>query len=138
MIEGTTNQAIDTYNALLSVKQHSLIPANIKGDINCGDVLFSSNNLTFKFFQMSIKREYAELIDGYFTMYGYKVNKIKTPNVTGRKYWNYVKTIGANIEGDIPQGDLQQIKNIFNNGITFWHDTDNFLNYNNNNVIELR
>lgn len=135
-VSDAINDSVGITNALIEQKQHSLIPPSVRGNTNCGDVITASSKNNFRFYRMSIKREYAELIDGYFTMYGYKVNKIKTPNVTGRRYWNYVKTIGANIEGDIPQGDLQQIKNIFNNGITFWHDTDNFLNYNNNNVIE--
>ena len=60
----------------------------------------------FSFYKMSIKQEYAKIIDDFFSMYGYKVNEVKIPNVTGRTNWNYVKTIDANILGDIPQEDM--------------------------------
>ena len=77
--------------------------------------------------------ESSERIDKYFSVYGYKVNKIKVPNINSRSNWNYIKTIGANIHADIPQGDLDQIKNMFNTGITFWHTTTHFLDYSQNN-----
>ena len=106
-----------------------------QGNLNSGDVIYSMNETTFTAYQMSIKEEYARIIDGYFSMFGYKVNSVKIPNITGRTYWNYVKTIGCNIIGDIPQNDLQKIKDIFNNGVTFWHDPTKFLDYSQNNTI---
>ena len=84
---------------------------------------------------MSVKSEYAKIIDDYFTMYGYKVNSLKIPNITGRTYWNYVKTIGCNFEGNIPQGDLNEIKNMFNRGITLWHNPTYYLDYSQSNTI---
>ena len=68
-------------------------------------------------------------------MYGYKVNDVKTPNITGRTNWNYVKTIGCNIVGDVPQDDMQKIKDIFNNGVTLWHNPSTFLDYSQSNNI---
>ena len=68
-------------------------------------------------------------------MYGYKVNTVKTPNITGRTNWNYVKTIGANIEGDIPENDINELKTMFNNGITLWHKTNYYLDYSQSNNI---
>ena len=87
----------------------------------------------FSFYKMSIKQEYAKIIDDFFSMYGYKVNEVKIPNVTGRQNWNYVKTIDCNLLGDIPQEDMQTIKNMFDNGITLWHNKDTFLDYSQNN-----
>ena len=51
----------------------------------------------------SIKRQFAERIDKYFDMYGYLTNTVKVPNVNNRSNWNYVKTVGANILGNIPE-----------------------------------
>ena len=84
---------------------------------------------------MSVRKEIAQTIDAYFSMYGYKVNSLKTPNVNGRRYWNYVKTIGSYIEGNIPQDDLREINSLFDNGITFWHDSTKFLDYSQSNTI---
>lgn len=85
------------------------------------------------FTRYSIKSEFAKRIDSYFDMYGYLTNKVKIPNTNNRTYWNYVKTVGANILGDIPQTDLQAIKTMFNQGVTLWHDTTYFLDYTQNN-----
>ncbi|MBQ5474972.1 MAG: hypothetical protein IIT65_09850 [Lachnospiraceae bacterium] len=76
-----------------------------------------------------INEEYAKRIDNYFSAYGYKVNEIKVPNINSRNNWNYIKTAGANIHADIPQRDLETIKNMFNSGITFWHNPATFLDY---------
>ena len=89
----------------------------------------------FFFYGMSIKKQYAKIIDDYFSAYGYKINDVKIPNITGRTNWNYVKTINCNILGDIPQEDLQTLKDMFNSGITFWHNASTFLDYSQSNSI---
>ena len=61
------------------------------------------------------------------------LQEVKIPNVTGRTNWNYVKTIDANILGDIPQEDMQKLKDIFNSGVTFWHNPNTFLDYSQSN-----
>ena len=66
---------------------------------------------------------------------GYKVNSLKIPNITGRTNWNYVKTIDCNITGEIPQEDLQELKDMFDNGVTFWHNSATFLDYSQSNNI---
>lgn len=113
---------------------HSLEPNTAKGGVNQGDIN-CSDNIGFSWYRMSIKKEYAEIIDKYFDMFGYKINLVKIPNITGRTNWNYVKTINCNFEGDIPQTDLQIIKRIFDNGITLWHNPSTMLNYSNSNTI---
>ena len=122
-------------NTLGSVYQHSLIPDSVSGNVNCGDVNFTIGLTNLEFKRMSIKNEYARIIDNYFSIRGYKVNDVKTPNITGRTNWNYVKTIGCNIVGDVPQDDMQKIKDIFNNGVTLWHNPNTFLDYSQSNNI---
>ena len=68
-------------------------------------------------------------------MFGYKTNLVKMPNLTGRQNWNYVKTIDANIIGNIPQNDIELLKSIFNSGVTIWHNPNNFLDYTKSNNI---
>ena len=113
---------------------HSKMPMTAHGGVNNGDFNYSGK-FSFNVYRKSIKKEFAQIIDGYFSAYGYKVNTYKVPNITGRRNWNYVRTVGCNFTGDIPQEDLQKIKDIFNKGITFWHNSDNFLNYSVNNDI---
>lgn len=121
-------------NLLNEQYKASLVPDQAEGNANCSDVTFAWDQC-FTVKCMSIKTEYAKIIDNYFSMFGYKVNIVKLPNITGRRNWNYVKTIGCYIEADIPQDDLQSIKNMFDNGVTFWHNANTFADYNQNNDI---
>ncbi len=110
-------------------------PVQAKGNLNAGDVTWAMGWNQFILFKMSCRYEFAKRIDDYFSMFGYKVNEVKTPNITGRRYWNYVKTVGCDFEGDIPQQYLDKIREIFNNGCTFWHDASHFLDYTQSNTI---
>ena len=135
-VMGATQGGLNLIQDILGVKkEQELLSNQAKGNLNSGDVSFSLGETTFTMYQMSIKSEYAQIIDNYFTMYGYQINSLKIPNLTGRTYWNYVKTIGCNIEGDIPQEDIEKIKDIFNNGVTLWHNPSYFLDYSQNNTI---
>ena len=122
-------------NVLNEVHKASLIPPQSSGNINSGDVITSSHNNTFHLYKMVIKNEFARIVDEYFTMFGYKTNRVKVPNVTGRKTFNYVKTIDCNIDASIPQDHLNKIRNIFNSGITLWHDPEKIHQYNEDNSI---
>lgn len=80
----------------------------------------------------TIRNEYAEQLTNYFKMFGYKVNKLEIPNTKSRKSYNYIKTVDANIVGNIPNNYLNTLKGIFDHGLTIWH-TDDIGNYNLNN-----
>lgn len=73
---------------------------------------------------VGLKREYAEIVDDFFDMFGYEVDVVKVPNRTGRPSWNYVKTRNACHHGNVPASDMALINSIFDNGITFWHTAD--------------
>jgi hypothetical protein len=84
---------------------------------------------------VSIKAEYAAIVDNFFSMFGYKINRIKVPNITGRRNWNYVKTNGCYVGGNVPQDSLNEFKNMLDNGITFWHNPSTFMDYSQSNTI---
>ena len=132
MIAGGLGMITDSVK---EVYEHSLTPDQAEGNTNSGDVTYSANKLEVVAYKMTVRSEYARIIDNYFTMYGYKVNSLKVPNITGRTNWNYVKTIGANIEGDIPEEDMNELKTMFNNGVTIWHKTNYYLDYSQSNNI---
>lgn len=129
------NGALGIANSVAQIYQHSLIPNSARGNINGGDINTCYDMNKFYFIKMSIKSEYAQIIDKYFDMYGYKVNMVKVPNKAHRsRYW-YTKTINVNINGDIPQSDMQKIKNCYDNGITFWRSASDIENYEGSNNI---
>lgn len=125
----------DITNKLGQLRQHQLVSDTGQGSLNNGDLTFSSKKMNFTIYRMSIKQEYAQIIDKYFDMFGYKVNIVKLPNITGRTNWNYVKTIDCNVEGDIPQQHLQLIRQMFNNGVTLWHNATKMYDYSQSNNI---
>lgn len=101
------------------IHQINNLTASYSGDDlnNCslGHKLYTAN-------QVTITPQYAQMIDNYFSMFGYKTNQVKTPNTTGRASWNYVKTVGCDAQGSIPQYAIEAINAIFNTGITIWHN----------------
>lgn len=122
-------------NVMANIYQHSLIPPQAEGNLNAGDVTYSMGNNEFTIYEMGITDEYISRIDNYFSMFGYKVNKVDTPNLTSRTNWNYIKTIDCNFDGDIPQEDLNIIKTMFNNGVTLWHNPTTIFDYTQSNTI---
>lgn len=120
---------------MLAKTSANFVPDQTRGNLNVGDFAWAKLRSKFSFIPMSVKPEYAKCADDYLSMFGYSTNRVKLPNIRGRKNWNYVKTIGCYIEADIPQEDLAEIKAMFDNGITFWHNPATFADYSNNNDI---
>lgn len=118
---------------MAQIEKQSLLPDKV--NMSSSNATLLGYNLQDKniFTRYTIKRQFAERIDKYFDMYGYLTNQVKIPNINNRRNWNYVKTLGINILGDIPQIDLAEIKELFDNGITLWHNTSTFLDYSQNN-----
>ena len=116
--------------------QASLLP-NINGGQANGDVIWACNRNMFSFRQMRVKTEYLKIIDDYFTRFGYAVKSLAMPNITGRKYWNYVE-IGASEEigyGEVPSKYMDTINNACRRGVTIWHNHANVGNYSLDNKI---
>ena len=116
--------------------QASLLP-NINGGQANGDVIWACNRNMFTFRQMRVKTEYLKIIDDYFTRFGYAVKSLAMPNITGRKYWNYVE-IGASEEigyGEVPAKYMDTINNACRRGVTIWHNHANLGNFNLDNSI---
>lgn len=100
--------------------------------------------------RVTLKAEYAEQIDKYFSTFGYAIERTKKPELFTRKSWNYVKTIGAVAKSKseapsanavhtrgagTPASALALIASMFDAGITFWHTTDGFGDYSLDNSI---
>lgn len=124
-------------STVAQVHQASLQPYQARGNLNSGDVVYASGKNTFHFYYMNIKEEFAKIIDDYFDMFGYKKNRVKVPNKAHRSRWWYTKTIDVNIDGAIPNKDMQKIKNCYDNGITFWRNASEIQNYSLSNKIAI-
>lgn len=124
-------------NSMDQIRRANMIPPQTSGNINCGDVVTSNGDNTFHYFKKSIKYEFAERIDQYFTRLGYRVNKVKVPNMSNRANYNYVQVAQEenvaypNNYNNIclPANALDTINSLFRNGVTIWNNHANFGDY---------
>lgn len=91
-----------------------------------------SQGLSVRIRAWCLKPEFQQKLEQYFDAFGYKSNRIGVPNMNNRPRYNYVRCNSVNIYGNIPQEHLSTIRNMFLNGVTFWHDHDNVGTYGNN------
>lgn len=77
----------------------------------------------------TIRREFAQIIDDFFDMFGYATHRVKVPNRNVRPHWTYVKTRTCVAVGGVPSDSMSKIISIYNNGITFWKKGSEVGNY---------
>lgn len=94
-----------------------------------GTAQFCSRKLNYYFDVRQIRRENAEIVDEYFTMFGYAYNKVGIPNIHARPHYTYIKTANAIVTGNIPSTACTDIKAALNSGITFWVNGNEVGNY---------
>lgn len=131
----TANALLDqmNYESMMNDKQRQ--PDKISGAIS-SNMAFKSGSIGIFVSRMACKQSFAEKIDKYFDMFGYNISAVKAPNWTNRSHYNYVKTSGIDIYGSVAKNDKEEIANIFNNGVTFWHMSNGatYGTYDNNNT----
>lgn len=99
----------------------ALTPNTQKGTLSSSGVTLNMGQFTFRVRLYRCRWEIAKMIDDFFSVYGYAIGAIKSPNVTGRRSWNYVKTNGCNVRGKVPPDAQALINGLFDRGLTFWH-----------------
>lgn len=137
------NMGQSTLGVLGSMYKASFMPNQVRGNLNCGDVNYLTGLTSFVFKRMSVKNEYAKIIDDFFTRQGYKVNTIKVPNMSHRQNYNYVQISSddnvayVNNHNGIcpPSKDIDMINKLFRRGITIWNNHTNLGDYSVSNNI---
>lgn len=120
-------------------------PDQMSGQVNASSLRTIQNRIGYKFYDMGVEKDKAEVIDNFFSMFGYAIKKIKLPNVRNqnahlRPHWNYIKTNGCILHGKqgqtaggLPADAEANIAKIYDKGITFWSRLDEIGNYSLNN-----
>lgn len=112
-----------TINLVAQVKTASTQPNHARGQ-QSSSVFCAMGYQGFHYMPYRIKGQFARIIDDFFSMYGYKTNRLKVPNRNGRKAWNYVKTCGCTLTGSAPADATAALVQIYDRGITFWRCID--------------
>lgn len=154
MVSNTLGKGLQQGGAILAAKapdylSQSNAPNLVKGQVGA-NLMFQTGTQGVHALRMTLKAEFARQIDDFFTMYGYKIEQLKKPELFTRSSWNYVKTIGAVAKSKsvtpsanavhtrgagTPASALALIASIFDAGVTFWHTTDGFGDYSLDNSI---
>ena len=110
-----------------------IMPQQARGNLSTS-VNIANNRQIFGLYQKCVTKEKARVIDDYFTMYGYKINRVQSPNIAARPAFTYIKTVGCHVAADICTDDQRKIEAIFDNGLTWWKDGDKICNYSQDNA----
>lgn len=134
--DSINNSFQNTYESvkLSEANMSSMINAKITDMINTPKSLITSGNDSLFNINLSNKRidlieytitdEQVEKLTDHFNKYGYSYNRWKSLSelIKNRRYFNYIQTNICNIIGEkIPYEDLEEIKAVFNRGLTLWH-----------------
>lgn len=68
--------------------------------------------------------EYLKRANSYMKQFGYAVKDVTDINLKTRTRYNFIKTIGCNVTGKVPQTHLDKVRSIFDAGVTLWHTND--------------
>lgn len=73
-------------------------------------------------------------IDDYLDVYGYAINEIGkiSSYMKNRSNWNYIQVANCNIKVSAPNDDINKLKQMFENGVTIWHNKFGDYDQNNN------
>lgn len=123
-ISGVQNIA----SILAQRKDQQIQPPQAKGQASAS-VNTVAGFQTFTLKRKSPSLENLKILDGFFDMYGYKINAVQVPNRATRENWTYIKTVGCHINGNFAVEDVNKIEEIFDKGITFWKNGDSIGNY---------
>lgn len=132
---GIISSLANTAVGAMETQYNAKVQSNIPVGMTAGNVMVGARVLNFRCYDVDINAIDAEIIDEFFDKYGYQTNRLKVPNISGRKAWNYVKTRDCEMVGNIPASIKTSLINIFNTGITFWKNGDNIGDYTQDNTL---
>lgn len=111
-------QGAGIYNDIREKQIHSL---QSHGSVGQSGLNFADYDIGFRLTAYSISIEDAKRIDKFFNRYGYRVDAVKIPNVTGRQYVNYVKCQSGHVGGNISIDAKLAMEKALSQGTSFWH-----------------
>jgi len=111
-----------------------IAPATASGISGVG-LNYQNGRKDFSLITKTIDRVHAKMIDDYFSMFGYSIKKVDTPNVHARTAYTFVKTHGCVLHGNAPATVKATIAGLFDSGIRFWASQSNIGDFSTANPI---
>ena len=114
------NEIISSKNAKINDLLNT--PNSIKTSGNDSIFNLTINNRKIDVVKYTITPQYKKRINNYFKRYGYAFNDYAIPNIYSRHDFNFLKCSVCHLISDtIPREHQEEIKQIFESGVTLWH-----------------
>lgn len=126
---GALNEAVSISGMLAKRQDMDRLPPQTHGTPSVSLAYMQNVGINIYVTYHTVTRQYAKIIDDYWTVYGYPYRSVQTPNITSRSQWNYIRCGNSCITGPVPADALRLINDIFNRGVTFWHNPENVGRY---------
>lgn len=102
-----------------------MAPDQAHGGSGTNALDWSEGRTGFVIYQCVWRKEFLQMADDFFTMYGYAINHIETPQKHNRTNFTYIKTrdvsgYADNFGSGIPAEDIAAINRLYDRGIRFW------------------
>ena len=118
------NEIISSKNAKINDLLNT--PNSIKTAGNDSVFNLMLNNRKIDVIKYTITPQYKKRINNYFKRYGYAFNDYAIPDIYSRHDFNFIKcSVCYLISETIPREHMEEIKQIFESGITLWHLENN-------------
>lgn len=127
------NAAMENLQIAAQMRDLERQPDNIKGTPQGNSLMMSGGGGIF-ISEIACKPEFLAMVDDYFTQFGYYVHALKIPQYKSRPNHNYVETRNCDIIAQMPQEDADELRRMFNAGLTVWHNPQTFGDYSVNNA----
>lgn len=123
----------DIVNSAAKYEISDMQPKQLSG-FSPGNARFTAEQACISVIKYAPNSTDLQAVDDFFTAYGYAVSKAIEPTFRTRANHNYLKTsdclIMPNSNADfIPAEDKEELENIFNSGVTVWHNPGTMGNY---------
>ena len=136
-ISATPTSILPVVDNIVEYATRKRTPNKGRGNLSSSGLPVIEGRIGFSMYSMGSKPEYIKMVDEYFSMFGYKICRLKIPNIKAvakselRPQWNYIKTTTCIINNLNAPADVdEQLQSIYNSGITFWMNPNNVGKYN--------
>lgn len=111
-------------NVIAQVMSHATIPDTVRGQAQSECALAALSLLGTWVYTKTVKREFIEVADSFWTVYGYPIRKVQKPNLRARSAFTYIKTVGCGFHGSAVMDDIHRIQSILDRGVWVWRTND--------------
>lgn len=122
------DNALATMDTIAMMYDHSTMPMQATSG-GGSSINIAMGCKGFQYYRAYIRKEFAQIIDGFWDVYGYPIHQVAIPNRAARPHWTYLKLKNANITGSIPADDMLYIRRLYEKGMTWWRNGNEVGNY---------